>query len=454
MTTPRSDLSPGNKAMNPEHNNKMSIQHSCDVLVIGGGPGGSTAAALLAEKGWKVTLLEKEHHPRFHIGESLLPMNMPILERLGVLDQVHRIGMVKYGAEFNSNDSDINTFYFKHALNKEHPHAYEVRRSEFDQLLFENSKVKGATAIEGMRVVDVKHVQENHNTITATDEHNTQHQWQARFVIDASGRDTFCGKQMQSLKKNKHHNNAAIFGHFSDVTRRQGEDEGNISIYWFKHGWFWMIPLKDGTMSVGAVCRPAYLKSRKVSLEQFLLDTVALNPDVEQRMSLAKAISPIRATANYSYRSSVLYDKNRLLIGDAFTFIDPVFSSGVFIAMKSATLASDVVDTYLRNDPAFGKQLREYEKNVRAGLKTITWFIYRFTTPGIYTLFNNPSNIFRVQEGVISMLSGDVFDNKIISKPLLYFRMFYYFASIKHMKASIQSFFSRKKNTRVRVDLP
>jgi flavin-dependent dehydrogenase len=438
--------------MNPECDINKNPAIACDVLVIGGGPAGSTISSLLAEKGWKVTLLEKEHHPRFHIGESLLPMNMPILERLGVLDQVHEIGVVKYGAEFNSNEGDINTFYFKHALNKEHPHAYEVRRSEFDQLLFENSRKKGATTFEGMRVTEVKHLQENRNFVTAVDEDNNQHHWETRFVIDASGRDTFCAKEMQSLKKNRHHNNAAIFGHFSNVSRRQGEDEGNISIYWFAHGWFWMIPLKDGTMSIGAVCRPAYLKSRKVSLEEFLLDTAAMNTDVQKRMAQAKAVSPIRATANYSYKSATLYNNNCLLIGDAFTFIDPVFSSGVFIAMKSATLATDVVDAYLNNDPQFNKQLGQYEKNIRSGLRTITWFIYRFTTPGIYTLFNNPSNIFRVQEGVISMLSGDVFDNRIISKPLLFFRMFYYFASLKYLKSSVKSFFSRKENTRVRID--
>ena len=439
--------------INPESDTNKIPVITCDVLVIGGGPAGSTIASLLAEKGWQVTLLEKEHHPRFHIGESLLPMNMPILERLGVLDQVHEIGLVKYGAEFNSNEGDINTFYFKNALNKEHPHAYEVRRSEFDQLLFENCRKKGVTALEGMQVIKVKHRQEGCNIITAADADNRQHQWEARFVVDASGRDTFCARQMQSLKKNRQHNNAAIFGHFSNVSRREGEDEGNISIYWFTHGWFWMIPLKDGTMSVGAVCRPAYLKSRKVSLEKFLLDTAAMNTDVQTRMSQAIATSPIRATANYSYKSATLYNKNCLLIGDAYTFIDPVFSSGVFIAMKSATLASDVVDTYLNNDPQFNKQLGQYEKNIRSGLRTITWFIYRFTTPGIYTLFNHPSNIFRVQEGVISMLSGDVFENKIISKPLLFFRMFYYFASLKYLRGSVRSFFRRKGNTRIKVDI-
>jgi flavin-dependent dehydrogenase len=245
----------------------------CDVLVVGGGPAGSTISALLAEKGWKVTLLEKEHHPRFHIGESLLPLNLPILQRLGVLDQVAAIGIKKPGADFSSNMevSGHHRFDFSFALDKNHPYAYEVRRSEFDNLLLRNSAAKGAQVLEGIRVTSVEFPKDRYPIAHSVDEHGIARSWTCRFFVDASGRDTLLARQFDLKQKNKHHASAAIFGHFLNVERREGDYAGNISVYWFEHGWFWMIPLKDGSMSVGAVCRPEYLKQRKNSPAEYLL---------------------------------------------------------------------------------------------------------------------------------------------------------------------------------------
>ncbi len=215
----------------------------CDVLVIGGGPAGSTISALLVEKGWDVVLLEKEHHPRFHIGESLLPMNLPILERLGVLEEVHGIGMVKYGAHFASyhyTDHE-ETFYFSKALDKQHPHAYEVRRSEFDHLLLKNSAIKGVKVHEGVRVTNVSF--EDGVQVQAVDEHGNRQEWRAQQLVDATGRDTLLANRLGLKKKNPRHGSAAIFGHFKNVVRLSGRDEGIISVLWFEDGWFWMIPL-------------------------------------------------------------------------------------------------------------------------------------------------------------------------------------------------------------------
>lgn len=230
----------------------QSKHRQCDVLVIGGGPAGSTVSALLADKGWSVVLLEKERHPRFHIGESLLPMNLPILKRLGVLEQVEAIGMPKYGAHFVSDDypDRDQTYYFSLALDKNHPHAYEVRRSEFDHLLLQNSAAKGVEVHEGVRVTHVKFG--NGASVQAKDEHGQSQHWQAQQVVDASGRYTFLATRFGSKQKNPRHASAAIFGHFKNAQRLSGRDAGNISICWFKHGWQWMIPLHDGIMSVGA----------------------------------------------------------------------------------------------------------------------------------------------------------------------------------------------------------
>jgi len=401
---------------------------SCDVLVVGGGPAGSTIAALLAEKGWRVTLLEKAHHPRFHIGESLLPMNLPILERLGVLEAVRSIGMIKHAAEFVSDrhTGHQQVFRFSKALNNQYPYAFEVRRSEFDHVLLRNSVAKGVDVHEGVQVHDVNFQDAGPVTVHASRRDGTPCEWRAGYVVDASGRDTLISRKMGWKKKNSKHNSAAVFGHFDHVQRRGGEDEGNISIYWFKHGWFWMIPLRDGTMSVGAVCWPEYLRTRRTSLAGFFFETIALCPGVSGRMQDACLQGSVQATGNFSYTSKHLYRKRCLLVGDSGGFIDPVFSSGVFLAMNAACLGAAAVDGALRNPAAETALMRQYQKTVQRGLRTMSWFIYRFTSPVLQRMFMQPSNRFRMEQAVISMLSGDVFSKSPVRYSLAMFKCFYY----------------------------
>src|SRR5947207_1946000 len=189
------------------------LLNECDVLVVGGGPAGSTISALLAEKGWRVTLLEKEHHPRFHIGESLLPHNLPILQRLGVLEQVDAIGIKKPGADFNSNleVSGHHQFHFSFALDKNHPYAYEVRRSEFDTVLLRNSAAKGTQVLEGLNVAAVDFPKAGDPVVRAVDEHGRESDWTCRFFVDASGRDTLLARTLNLKRKNPRHASAAIF---------------------------------------------------------------------------------------------------------------------------------------------------------------------------------------------------------------------------------------------------
>src|SRR5450631_626379 len=251
-----------------------------DVLIIGGGPAGSTAAALLARSGHRVTLIEKARHPRFHIGESLLPANLPLLEQLGVADEVRAMGMQKWGAEFISPwDGRQQDFRFADAWDKSMPYAYQVRRSEFDQILIRNAARAGAEVIEGARVSAVEFdAGQGPAQIQVQHEDGTAQSWSARYVVDASGRDTFLANRLQCKRRNPRHNSAAIFGHFNGAQRNTGDREGHISIYWFDHGWFWFIPLSDGATSVGAVVWPYYLKSRTRPVNDFLLDTIALCP--------------------------------------------------------------------------------------------------------------------------------------------------------------------------------
>jgi flavin-dependent dehydrogenase len=382
---------------------------SCDVLVIGGGPAGSTISTFLTRLGRKVILLEKTHHPRFHIGESLLPLNLPIFDRLGVRKEVEAIGMLKPGAEFNCEGYKPAVYYFAGAIDKRHPIAYQVRRSEFDHLLLENSKRAGTEVREGMRVTAVDFRDGQPARVTAMAEDGSEQQFEARFVVDASGRDTFLASRMQIKRRNPAHNSSAIFGHFAGVERRPGEDAGNISVYWFEHGWYWLIPLRDGATSVGAVCWPYYLQTRNKPVDDFLWDTLRLNPLLRERMKNARLLAPALATGNFSYQAERMGGDNWLMVGDSYAFIDPVFSSGVFLAMNGAELGAQVVHKALERGRLEPAALRRYERTLRAGLKTFSWFIYRITTPAMRKMFMSPRNLFRMEEGILSLLAADIF---------------------------------------------
>jgi 2-polyprenyl-6-methoxyphenol hydroxylase-like FAD-dependent oxidoreductase len=227
-----------------------AVDHRCDVLVVGGGPAGATIGALLAEAGRDVAVIEKAHHPRFHIGESLLPANVQLLDRLGVREQVERVGMPKWGVEFVSPTHEHKSYIeFGEALDKSMPYAWQVRRSEFDEILFRNATAKGARTFEGARVRDVAFDADGATVQIELDD-GARQTWRTKFLVDASGRDTLLANQFKCKKKNTRHNSSAIFGHFTGAKRLPGKLEGNITILWFAHGWFWFIPLADGTTSV------------------------------------------------------------------------------------------------------------------------------------------------------------------------------------------------------------
>ncbi|MGP1683457.1 MAG: NAD(P)/FAD-dependent oxidoreductase [Giesbergeria sp.] len=423
----------------------------CDVLVIGGGPAGATAAALLAERGYRVTLLEKAHHPRFHVGESLLPANLPLFEKLGVADAVKAIGMEKWGAEFVSPwHEHKQSFEFADAMDKSMPMAYHVRRAEFDEILLRNASRKNARVVEGCQVREIDFLPDDAGALAqARHDDGSIETVHARFVLDASGRDTFLGNRFKSKRRNKKHNSAAIYAHFSGAERNPGKAAGNISIFWFEHGWFWFIPLTGGTASIGAVTWPYYLKTRnKKSLEQFLRETIALCAPLSERLKHAQLSSPVEATGNYSYVCDRTHGSNYLLLGDAYTFIDPVFSSGVMLAMHSAFVGADTVDTCLRHPRRAAAALKQFDKTMRLGPKAFSWFIYRVTNPTMRNMFMQPRNIFRVEEALLSVLAGDVYGKTPIRGPLLLFKGLYYATSLLNIRRTLKAWRARRRNIR------
>ena len=413
--------------------------HDVDVLIVGGGPAGSTAATLLAGRGHRVTLLEKARHPRFHIGESLLPANLPLFERLGVADEIKAIGMQKLGAEFVSSwHGRAETFEFKDAYDPRPAYAYQVRRSQFDEILIRRASSVGAQVIEGCRVrsADVA-AGKQFVRVEAEHESGRPECWDARFLVDASGRDTFLAGQLGAKRRNHRHNSAAMYAHFSGAVRYTDQQAGNISIYWFEHGWLWFIPLADGASSVGAVVWPAYMKERRVPLAEFFLATVAKCAPLAERLHRAQLVSPVEATGNYSYSSNHSYGERYLMLGDAYAFVDPVFSSGVWLAMNGAVAGADAIDTCLRRPAAARKALREFDRVMRRGPRVFSWFIYRVTSPAMHDLFMNPRDLLGVKRAVLSVLAGDIFGETPIWNSLRIFKAIYLLASVLNLRRTL-----------------
>ena len=418
----------------------------CDVLVVGGGPAGSTTAAFLARRGHRVALLERDRHPRFHIGESLLPANMPILERLGVLDAVREIGVLKLGADFPAEDCrGYNVFRFSRALGDTPPYAFQVKREEFDELLFRHATSLGVDARQGVRVRNVD-FQPDGVTAHAEPDAGEPIAVKARYLVDATGRDAFLGSTLKLKRKHPRHRSAALFAHFRGVERRPGEDAGNISIYTHEHGWAWMIPLRQDVVSVGIVADPWLFQSRTEPPATFLRRVLDGVPGARERMARAEMVGNLHATGNYSYVCERITGPRWVMAGDAGAFVDPIFSTGVYLAMRAGERAAAAICGIL-DDPASERRLqRAYEREVWQGLRALSWFIERFNAPATRMLFANPRNVFGMEQAVVSMLAGDVFGTPRVGRGLAAYKLVYYLSSLRHLRETLA--FNRNRRRR------
>jgi 2-polyprenyl-6-methoxyphenol hydroxylase-like FAD-dependent oxidoreductase len=418
--------------------------------VIGGGPAGSTIAALLAERGHRVILAEKDRHPRFHIGESLLPHNLPLFDRLGVRQEIEWTSMPKHAIEFVSPYHGKSVTYdFARALDRRFPYSFQVRRSTFDHVLLKNAAAKGAQIIEGCRIISVAFPEgafpegafpEGADPrIDGRDDEGRERSWSAAFVVDATGRDTLLAAQLGLKERNRRNNSAAIFGHFIGARRLPGKAEGNLSVVWFDNGWFWFIPLADGATSVGAVCPAEFLKNRGTDLTSFFMSVIASCPEIANRLRDARLAGPVTATGNYSYGAKRASGEKFILVGDAAEFIDPVFSSGVYLAMTMAFRGAEAVEACLGNPRRAPRALRRYD----AAPGPVVWFIYRIREPAMRNLFMSPRNWFRMEEAILALLAGELGGGWTIRSRLLMFRTIYYITKLAqlphHLRARIRA---------------
>lgn len=435
-------------APNPDCDTPRELPDFVDIAIIGAGPAGSTLATLAAERGWRVALLEKSRHPRFHIGESLLPMNLGLFEELGVAERVAGIGVHKAGAEFiaDTPGAEPHRIDFERALHARHTHAWQVRRAEFDSLLYDRAAEAGALTFQSVRVRDVNFSVAEQPVLTV-EYHGRINTLSAGYVADASGRDGLLARKFDLRRSNRQHATAALYGHFREVPRHQGRRAGDISVYWFDQGWAWMIPLPDGITSVGAVCNPGYMRSRRGSPHVFLMQTLARNPSAAARMRDAVPAGEVTATGNYSYQARAIGGDRWLLLGDAYAFVDPVFSSGVLLGMSSARDALPLIETELADKPAGYTRMR-YRRRMQRGLKTFSWFIYRFPSPVMRHLFVNRQNVMGVERAVISLLAGDVYDNRAVRWRLQLFRIIYLFTSLVYLRQAWRARRQRLVNAR------
>lgn len=391
----------------------MSDPSKYDAIVIGAGPAGSTAAALLAEKGRRVLVLEKEKFPRYHIGESLMPFCWFTLDRLGLVGDMDRIGYVKkHSVQFVTADGrQSQPFYFFQHYDHPSSTTWQVERADFDQMLLDNARRKGAEVREQTPVKRV--LKDDRGTVIGVEAENAsgeKFEVFAPMTIDCSGREQAATAREGWRVKDPALNKLSIWTYYRGAKRDPGIDEGNTTVAYVEgRGWFWYIPLKDDIVSVGVVAEKDYLFSESKDPAEILAREIKRNCWIEDHLSSGEQFGEHWVTSEFSYRSRHCAADGLLLAGDAFAFLDPVFSSGVYLALKSGEMAADAVDAALAAGDVSAGRFAGYGEELCRGIENMRKLVYAFYDTNFS--FSRMLKRFPEHRGLLTdSLIGDLFE--------------------------------------------
>jgi flavin-dependent dehydrogenase len=378
-----------------------------DALVIGGGPTGATLAGLLARRGRRVLVVEKERFPRFHIGESLLPASIPLLHDFGVKEKLEAAGFLrKYAAEFVTADGALTRRYpFAEGVVDGFPHAYEVDRAEFDAILIDHARELGADVRHGLRVTEVDFDDRDVVRVGVRDDRGNATTFSTRMVLDASGQNAFLASRFRLRRMDRKLQHFAVFSHFEAASRASGEREGDITIVLVPGGWWWVIPLAGGKTSVGLV-GPSRLLGGEKPDEDFLTKKLAATPYLERRFSGAQRVAPVRTVSDYSYVCRRFTGDRWVLVGDAAAFIDPVFSTGVHLGLSGAFRAAAAAERNIAAGTFSARRFRGYERWLKRALRSYRRFVAGFYLPEFAEVMMHPSDRLLLRQAVTSLLGG------------------------------------------------
>lgn len=366
----------------------QSSSNHYDAIIIGGGPAGSTCAALLARHGRRVLLLERDKFPRYHIGESLIPYCYFTLERLGVLDKLKQADFKvdKYSVQFVSQDGKVSTpFYFFKHIEHDAARTWQVWRGKFDLMLLNHAREEGAEAREQVNVKEL--LRDDGGKVIgvrAEDKEGATHEFFAPITVDASGRDAFSLRQFEWRNRDPQLSKISLWTYYKGAKRDEGYDEGATTVAYLPNkGWFWWIPLPDDTVSVGITAQRDYLhRDGEKDPATLFAREVHLNEWVKNHLSTGERIADFRVTGDYSYRSQYCARDGLVLTGDAFAFLDPVFSSGVFLALRGGELAADAVHEALSRGDTSAAAFDDYGRQLCYGIESMRRLVYAFYDRG------------------------------------------------------------------------
>jgi flavin-dependent dehydrogenase len=395
----------------------MSTNCTSDTIVIGAGPAGSAASALLAEHGLRVLVLEREKFPRYHIGESLLPFTSFPLKRLGLFEKMRESAFVKkYSVQFVSPSGKASQpFYFSTRYEPDVAQTWQVLRSEFDQMLMENARAKGATILEETTVQEL--IQQDGRTlgVRARSKSGELLEFGAPMTLDCSGREAFVPTRLNWRIREPKLNKVAVWTYYRGALRDPGIDAGTTTVaYVQEKGWFWYIPQHRDMISVGVVAEGKYLTRDGVREPKDIFNReVGENQWIKDHLARGTQVGPHYLTTEFSFRSRYCASDGLLLAGDSFGFLDPVFSSGVMFALKSGTLAADAIYAAFKAQDFSADRFTEYSGILREGIENMRKLVYAFYDQNFS--FRKLTNKYPEMAGPITdCLSGDV--NKDFSK--------------------------------------